>query len=213
MGYKNIICGIYSIHSLIDSKYYIGKAVNIGERLNNHKFQLRNNTHENTHLQNAYNKYGESNFKFEILLECEEQYLCSEENYWCNLLNVHNEKYGYNLQPTSPLCINRLSSESIVKRTLTRKINSNKRGYWVPDSYRQRLREEKIGKPVHPNMLKNSVLKTRKSVIKMDLDSNIIEEYISIMDAAKKNNLFSQNISKVCYGKYKTTGGFKWKFK
>ena len=49
----------------------------------------------------------------------------------------------------------------------------------------------------------------------------IIEEYHSISEAARKNNLEKANISKICNNyktkkyktKYQTCGGFKWKFK
>lgn len=47
----------------------------------------------------------------------------------------------------------------------------------------------------------------------LKIDNNIITEYISISDAARKNNLHHSNIYNVCIGKYKHSGGFKWKFK
>lgn len=50
---------------------YIGSSVNIYKRWSNHCWQLRNNKHSNRYLQNAWNKYGEQNFKFEILELCD----------------------------------------------------------------------------------------------------------------------------------------------
>ena len=44
--------------------------VNFGDRWDCHKAQLRGNYHDNPHLQNSWNKYGEENFKFEILEIC-----------------------------------------------------------------------------------------------------------------------------------------------
>ncbi len=208
MSYITFINGIYTITSIIDNKIYIGKAVNVQERLNNHKHLLRKNKHANRHLQNAWNKYGESNFKFELLEECEEDFLCSQEHYWCNLLNATNRKFGYNLAETSPDCSNRLTEESISKRTQTRKENAEKRGYWVPEDYRLKL---KTTARISPEMRKKQVEKSRRKVIKMDLEGNELQTYDSMAEAAVKNNLFTQGISLACSGKYKQCGGFKWK--
>ena len=61
-------CGIYCIKNLINGKVYIGKTNDLQSRWKNHLFVLRANTHSNKHLQTAFNKYGESNFEFIILL-------------------------------------------------------------------------------------------------------------------------------------------------
>ena len=47
--------GIYKI--IINNKVYIGSSFNIQRRLIQHKSNLKNNKHDNQHLQNAYNKY------------------------------------------------------------------------------------------------------------------------------------------------------------
>lgn len=65
---NNLIKGIYTITNMLDNKYYVGSSLNIANRLKVHKQQLKRNTHTNTYLQNAWNKYGEANFKFEIVL-------------------------------------------------------------------------------------------------------------------------------------------------
>lgn len=94
--------GVYIIQNIIDQKIYIGASVDIYNRLCQHKWQLRANRHINNHLQNSYNKYGEKNFIFDTLEECDERFIYSQENYWCNLLKTHDREYGYNVDPTSP---------------------------------------------------------------------------------------------------------------
>ncbi len=96
--------GIYTITNLIDNKIYIGFSYNINTRFIDHKHNIKKNKHINNHLQQAINKYGIENFEFELLEECDKEFLCSQENYWANLLNVHNPKYGYNIQSTNPDC-------------------------------------------------------------------------------------------------------------
>ena len=63
--------GIYKITNKIDGKCYIGQSSNIKKRFKDHRYDLKYNKHDNPYLQNAYNKYGKDNFKFEIL--CEEK--------------------------------------------------------------------------------------------------------------------------------------------
>lgn len=94
--------GVYTITNILDGKMYIGCATDVNIRLGHHRNDLIGNKHQNTHLQNAFNKVGESNFIFEVLEECEEQFIYSQEHYWCTILNVHNRLYGYNLRPTKP---------------------------------------------------------------------------------------------------------------
>lgn len=59
--------GIYQILNLITNEKYIGSSKNLKNRKSQHFTSLRRNVHNNLHLQNAFNKHGEQNFRFEIL--------------------------------------------------------------------------------------------------------------------------------------------------
>jgi group I intron endonuclease len=61
------LIGIYVIENIANRKVYIGRSKDIGSRISSHKHNLRNNIHINKYLQNAWNKYGENNFKNVIL--------------------------------------------------------------------------------------------------------------------------------------------------
>jgi len=67
----NKISGIYRIINIVTGDFYIGQAVNFKRRKNAHFNELKRGKHHSSYLQNAYNKYGEENFKFEIVLYCE----------------------------------------------------------------------------------------------------------------------------------------------
>jgi group I intron endonuclease len=97
------LSGVYIIQNLVNQKVYIGASKDLKPRLWQHKWMLRRNEHHNIHLQGAYNYYGEKNFEFAILEECEEQFIFSLENYWCNMLNSHSREHGYNVDLTSPI--------------------------------------------------------------------------------------------------------------
>lgn len=88
--------GIYQIRNNISEKAYIGLSSDIENRFVRHKMMLNNNSHRNKYLQFAFNKYGESSFKFEILEECEEQLLSDREKHWISEKKSCNNKYGYN---------------------------------------------------------------------------------------------------------------------
>ena len=72
--------GIYKITNLINSKLYIGKSKDIENRYKKHLTQLKHNNHINKHFQNSFNKYGEDNFLYEIIEECELNLLNDKEN-------------------------------------------------------------------------------------------------------------------------------------
>lgn len=55
--------------------------------------------------------------------------------------------------------------------------------------------------------------KNGKAVVKYDSNENLIEEYINITTAAKKNKLCITSITNCVKGRTKTAGGFKWKYK
>lgn len=58
---------IYKIRNLINGKFYVGSAQDTRSRFRQHRRLLRKGTHHCKHLQNAWNKYGEDLFKFEVV--------------------------------------------------------------------------------------------------------------------------------------------------
>ena len=96
--------------------------------------------------------------------------------------------------------------------TLGRYELSNIRFLSFEDNYNRQAEERKKGIDNRVNIAVN----------KLDKDTDeILEEYHSVKEASRLNNLDSGNISKVCHNyktkkyttKYQTAGGFKWRFK
>lgn len=71
--------GLYKIVNKVNGKFYIGSSTNMPRRFDRHLNDLRKNKHDNNHLQNAWNKYGETNFSFEIYKKCDINLLIEEE--------------------------------------------------------------------------------------------------------------------------------------
>ena len=92
-----IMIGIYQITNLINNKVYIGQTGDVNYRWIHHRSDLRSGVHHNKHLQGAWNLYGEENFKFEILEECQIDSLDKKEIEWIATYKSNNPKYGYNL--------------------------------------------------------------------------------------------------------------------
>lgn len=58
---------IYRITCVVTGKFYIGSTVNKAQRWARHRKQLRDGTHPNKHMAQAWAKHGEEAFVFEVL--------------------------------------------------------------------------------------------------------------------------------------------------
>lgn len=88
--------GIYKILNKIDGKFYIGSAINIRKRQYVHLCRLRKGTHDNKHLQAAYDKNGENAFEFWIIELCSKDELIINEQKWLDETKCFNREVGYN---------------------------------------------------------------------------------------------------------------------
>lgn len=81
---------------------YVGSAINVGIRWSNHLVTLRNKTHHNRFLQRAWNKYGESSFRWLVVETVSNAAdLIAREQHWIDALKAANPRHGYNLAPTA----------------------------------------------------------------------------------------------------------------
>ena len=88
--------GIYGILNKINDHIYIGKTgMNFGDRWDSHRALLRGNKHFNQYLQRAWNKYGEENFDFIIIEECNVEDL--DEKEMCYIQSYRDAGLAYNL--------------------------------------------------------------------------------------------------------------------
>ncbi len=78
---------VYKIFNKINNHCYIGSTVKSKSRWRGHAKDLNNKRHHSPYLQRAWNKYGENNFKFEIIEEIlDKSRLIEREQYYFDVL-------------------------------------------------------------------------------------------------------------------------------
>lgn len=65
---------------------------------------------------------------------------------------------------------------------------------------------------LYSNNIEKMNKSTRKKVVQLDKEENLIREYISVNEAGRKTGVNFKNISSCCLGHRKTAGGYIWKF-
>ena len=87
--------GVYKITNIQTNECYIGQAVDIYKRWNEHcKCGLGIDTPPGNKLYKAMQDYGLENFTFELLTECSKEELDNKERYFIELYQA--KEYGYN---------------------------------------------------------------------------------------------------------------------
>lgn len=87
--------GIYKITNILTNECYIGQAVKLHDRWNEHaKCGLGIDTPAGNKLYKAIQEYGLWNFSWEVLEECSKDKLNERERYYIDLYDSYN--YGYN---------------------------------------------------------------------------------------------------------------------
>src|SRR3972149_3501046 len=110
--------GIYKIVHIESDKIYIGSSVNIQTRWIGHCRDLKKGRHHSIHLQRAWNKYGASSFKMEMIEPVENRLqLLPRDQYWINLLQPFGENgFNVNIKVDRPPASNSHSPESNLKK-------------------------------------------------------------------------------------------------
>lgn len=133
---------IYKISNIINNKFYIGSTKYFINRRREHIYTLNKKTHRNKYLQRAWDKYGQENFKFEILEEnVDKDKLLEREQFYLDTLKPYLEEIGYNLNPTAGSNLGfKMPKEAIEK---IRKANTGKKH---SEETKKRISEIQIGK-------------------------------------------------------------------
>lgn len=228
---------IYSITQVSTGKRYIGLTTDYLRRKSEHLSDLRHSRHCNQHLQNTWNKYSESDFKFEVLQEIEgnQEDLKQAEIRLIDELGTVNSNLGFNISRGGDTAkwraINQYTKEGILVGTYdTMSIAALKLGklstpIWkalngiIPSAHGYQWRYCDSIQDVRDSIGDHAL----KGVVEQrDLQGNLIREFGSAMDAArsilhltkaKSYKSVAINIRKACYGQAKQYLGFSWNLK
>jgi group I intron endonuclease len=93
--------GVYQIRCIPTGKIYVGSAVNLFKRWEQHRRTLRKCKHRNHYLHHAWDKYGEQLFVFEILEFVDVSHLLEAEQDWINSTACVDNSIGFNIRDTA----------------------------------------------------------------------------------------------------------------
>jgi group I intron endonuclease len=109
---------LYKIENLINGKIYVGQTVRkYNRRMYEHRRKLRNNYHDNSFLQNAWNKYGEKAFKFSIIVECSIDEIDDVEVKWVSFYKTKNLSYNLESGGKNHKQLHEQTKEKLSERT------------------------------------------------------------------------------------------------
>lgn len=164
MAKRTLKPGVYRITNLRNGKFYIGSStINVHQRWNDHKSQLKKGIHPNIHLQRSYNKHGFEAFKMDVLEYClnvleREQFYIDELKPQYNIEHIAGNSCGV-----------KRSKETCKKIGISKIGNTNRKGTIRTLDERTKISDTlkqgyKSGKIIHPMLGKNH---TSDSIIKL----------------------------------------------
>ena len=183
-------CGIYCITNQINGKQYIGQSIHIEKRWRAHK-----SSKDDYPIHKAIQKYGEHNFKFEVICECPEEELDSEEIKLINLYSTVNNGYNLTYGGTGGRK-SEIAKENCSKGKNTTgflnvsKIESDKcfQGFFWAYQYSDK-------KGVQHKIVSVDLIRLKEKVMQRDLKWKIIDDNASIT-SLKQNEYWSSQIKK-----------------
>jgi group I intron endonuclease len=156
--------GLYVIINRINGKRYFGSAqVSLWKRWREHKRQLSKNIHDNPHLQDAWNLYGEETIYFESMFNCpSDQCLYFEQilldMWWDGGVNC------YNIAKDAEACMKGRKHSDETRKKLSKshigQIPWNK-GKKTTEEVKEKLRKANTGKK-HTQEHKNKIGRSQK---------------------------------------------------
>ncbi len=132
--------GVYMIENTANGKRYIGSAVRLSWRETKHRLHLSRGTHHSRHLQRAWDKHGEGNFRFVTLLYCDKANVIFYEQ---RLLDGLRPEYNVCKKATSCLGVKRTEE-------FKRKLGASRKGRRVPEETKAKISASLAGRVKGP---------------------------------------------------------------
>jgi len=147
---------IYKVTNKINGKCYIGQTIRkLNKRINDHRKKSKNNS--NFQFHQALRKYGEENFEWSILCECNSKEELNEmEFHYIKQYNTYYKGYNMTFGGDNPMNYN-------IHR---QKISESLKGHVVSEESKNEIRKKLIGRknPEHSKFMKENNPAKRKDV-------------------------------------------------
>lgn len=209
--------GIYVIRNKINGKVYVGKSIDIDQRIRAHVTQLNTKSKdENRHLINSWHKHGRDCFEYDVLeyTPLDINILKERELYWMVKLKATTRHIGYNLRMDS--------SSSMIVHEDTRKLQSinMKRRYEEDPNLRITSGEKtrtfwKENEEIKNSMkVKVSKNHTKFTIVQFTREMEFVNEFESGLYMRQNHpELYLPAILQVCNGNKASYNGFFWRYK
>lgn len=196
---------IYKATNLINGKAYIGQTKNFETRKRQH-LQAK----DDYPFHRALRKYGEENFEWIILEECDNSELNEKESYWIFYYDTYTK--GYNATKGGD---NADALVSWIKNNPEESKKNALNGLKYAQLYNKNHKEEHLRQLASARENGTAAVKKRVQCIELNLifDSIAEAERWSMTEENPSGKIVHhQHISKVCKGQRQTAGGFHWKY-
>ena len=150
--------GVYQIINTANGKRYIGSSVNIWVRWKTHTSSLRKGNHHNSHLQRAWNLYGELCFILAPLIFCENFELTRYEQAY---LDIYKPEYNMTIDVTAPMRGLKFTEEHKAKIAKATKGNISRLGQKSTEEHRHKISEALTGRKLSEEHCKKIGLSKR----------------------------------------------------
>lgn len=188
---------IYSIKNNINNHEYIGQTIDFVKRKSKHITALRGDYHCNSHLQRAWDKYGEKNFTFSIIEEITDYSVIGEkERFWIEKRGYYNIDKGR--EGFTPSALKNMSDAHLGKISSRRILESEDAFLILAFDYFLDCVERPLAKifEVSRDVIKNLIKRKTYLEVSKEFDS---------YSFSQKLKLFETGLQKIKYNPWKNT--------
>lgn len=216
---------VYCHINKINGKMYFG----ITGRRPEERWGANGNNYKSTpHFFSAIQKYGWNNFEHIILFEnLTREVACEIEKMCIKIYNTQDKEFGYNILEGGQ--VEELPEEVRRKMSMSMMGNQNGKGHPCSEEKKEKIRQSQKGRKFseeHKQKLSEAA-KNRHTPCSEEKKKKLSENYPnqrkvycvetdivyrSVQECARALGLYATNVSKVCRGIHKTTGGYHFKF-
>lgn len=159
------ICGIYYIKNLVTNKYYIGQAQDIYYRWRREKMFLNSdNIAWNKHLQNSWKKYGQENFEFKVIEECDITCLDEREIFWIKQFDAFHNGYNQTIGGNGMRGLTPWNKGKKLSKSYRNKLSEAHKGYKHTEEQKTKL-SQKLSGENNPHYGKTGFESSRGSIV------------------------------------------------